>query len=169
MTRYLQLYSLIGSHFVEDRHMNRLVWMVMLASLLIVDRDRMAEADEGFEALVGKQGRVELSRGRDKICDLGAGLYDSQWTSAEATADPQNAGTETTQRLRIAVPGGGTVSGEAKITADSGNLNAEYVLTPDRDVALNSLHVAANFDVATLAGGTVGCRRPVWSVPQGFW
>ena len=50
------------------------------------------------------------------------------------------------------MPGAGTVSGEAKITADSKNLNAEYILTPDRDVALNSLHVAANFDVAALAG-----------------
>ncbi len=132
--------------------MNRLVWMVLWASLLIVNRDRMAKAGEGFEALVGRQGRVQLSRGRDKICDLGAGLYDSQWTSAQATADPQNAGTETTQRFRIAVPGAGTVSGEAKITADSKNLNAAYILTPDRDVALNSLHVAANFDVAALAG-----------------
>ena len=38
--------------------MNRLVWMVLWASLLIVNRDRMAKAGEGFEALVGRQGRV---------------------------------------------------------------------------------------------------------------
>ncbi len=133
--------------------MYRLAWMVMLVSLLWVGRCVMAGADEGLAAVVGKPGRIELSRGRERICDLGAGLFNLQWASADATADSRDAGSETAHRMRITVPGGGTVSGEAKIVANSGALQAEYVFKPDQDVQLNSLHVAANFEVSTLAGG----------------
>ena len=111
--------------------MQRLTWIIVLASLLLLDRGSPADAGEGLEALVGQQGRVQLSRGRDKICEMRAGLYNTQWTSAEATADPRGAGTKRAQRLRIAVPGGGTVNGEATISADANALHAAYVFTPD--------------------------------------
>ncbi len=148
--------------------MNRLAWTVMLASLLISDRCAVVQADEGLAAVVGKPGRIELLRGRERICDVGAGLFNSQWASAEATTDSRSAGSEAAHRLRMAVPGGGTVHGEAKIVGDSGALKAEYVFEPDQDVQLNSLHVAANFEVATLAGGRWVADGRSGSFPKDF-
>jgi hypothetical protein len=138
---------------MEKAQMNRLVWLVMFAVCLLADRTLTASAQDRLVAVVGRPGRIELSRGRERICDLRAGLYDSRWNAADARMDTRGAGSESMHPLRIAVPGGGTVRGEAKIAADSGNLRAEYVFEPDQDVRLNSLHVVANFKIPTLADG----------------
>ena len=49
-------------------------------------------------------------------------------------------------------PGGVAIQGLATVTADNGILQAAYTFTPEQDVALNSLHVGAEFSVEALAG-----------------
>jgi hypothetical protein len=34
----------------------------------------------GIQAVVGKGGRVQLTRGREKIAEFGAGVYNQSWT-----------------------------------------------------------------------------------------
>ncbi len=123
---------------------------------------------EGVLALVGNEGRVQLSRGKDKIGDFGAGLFNQQWASTDATADTQQADAANKRHLRIAVPGGGTVSGWAAITGDRNGLNAQYVFTPDRDVVLNSLHISVEFSIPTLAGGRWTADQRSGTFPQDF-
>ena len=108
---------------------------------------------EGFQALVGREGRVALSRGKEKIGEFGAGLFNQKWDSAQAAADPRKPDTADKRHLRIAVPGGGEVTGWAMIAGEADGLNAQYVFTPEQDVVLNSLHVSVEFSIPTLAGG----------------
>ena len=96
---------------------------------------------EGIQALVGKSGRVQLNRGRERIAEFGAGVYNLQWVSADASADLRQDDTESKRHLQIRVPGGGQLSGWAELTGRQGELNARYVMTPDRDLVLNSLQV----------------------------
>ncbi len=110
-------------------------------------------SDSGLEALVGQGGRIQLTRGRETIAQLTAGVYNQDWTSAEASADPQRQDSDSRRHLQIAVPGGGRLSGWGDVRDREGALHARYELTPDRDLVLNSLQVSADFSVSTLAGG----------------
>jgi hypothetical protein len=123
---------------------------------------------EGVQALVGKEGRVALSRGKETIGELGAGLFNQQWESAQAADDARTPDTAGKRHLRIAVPGGGEVSGWAEIAGDDAGLNARYVFTPEQDVALNSLHVSAEFNLPTLAGGRWTADQRSGTFPQEF-
>lgn len=108
---------------------------------------------ERLQAVVGAAGQIRLARGNEKVCELGAGLYDLKWNSVDATADARKSDTAGKRALRINVPDGGTIAGWATIRGDDDTLIADYAFTPEQDVALNSLHVSAEFDIQTLAGG----------------
>ncbi len=123
---------------------------------------------DGIQALVGKEGRVQLSRGKEKIAEFGAGLFNPQWSMADATADAKKPDATGKRYLRIAVPGGGEVSGWAAIAADGEQLSAQYVFTPDQDVALPSLHVGADFGISTLAGGRWTADQRAGTFPKEF-
>lgn len=123
---------------------------------------------EGIEALVGKAGRVQLARGKDSLGEFGAGLFNQQWSSADASADSRRTDTVEKRHLRIAVPGGGEVMGEAVIAAEGDGLSAQYVFTPAQDVALNSLHVSVEFSIPTLAGGRWTADERSGTFPQDF-
>lgn len=123
---------------------------------------------EDFQALVGKAGRVQLSRGSESLGEFGAGLYDLQWSSTEAAADSRKTDTAQARYLRIAVPRGGEVTGEAAIAADGDALCAQYVFTPAQDVALNSLHISVDFGIAALAGGRWIADERSGTFPQDF-
>lgn len=123
---------------------------------------------EGVQALVGKDGRVQLSRGKEKIAEFGAGLFDSKWNAADATADAGKPEAGGKRHLRIAVPKGGEVSGSAVITGDREELKAQYVFTPEQDVALNSLHVSTEFSIPTLAGGRWTADQRSGTFPREF-
>ena len=123
---------------------------------------------EGIQALVGREGRVTLRREKEKIGDFGAGLFNQQWVSADATADARQPDTVGKRQLRIAVPGGGEVTGWAAIAGDQGELKAQYVFTPEQDLALNSLHVSVEFSVPTLAGGRWTADQRSGTFPADF-
>jgi hypothetical protein len=121
-----------------------------------------------IQALVGKGGRVQLTRGGEKIAEFGAGVYNQSWTSADAAADLRQADSAEKRHLQIRVPGGGQLSGWAAITGRAEELNARYELTPDQDLALNSLHVGAEFGIATLAGGRWKADERTGTFPEEF-
>ncbi len=141
--------------------------LIMLAVLVVVQSSG-SSAGSNLQALVGRAGRVELSAGRERICQFEAGLFNAQWVSASATSDPDPSGSDSVQRLRLAIPGGGDIAGEARITSASGKLEAQYTFVPHQDVTLNSLHVAATFDIATLAGGTWQADGREGTFPKDF-
>ncbi len=128
-------------------------WMLTIAMVGLGLAEAAAEQGEGFQALVSREGGVQLARGKEKIAEFGAGLFTPQWDSAEATAETRQTDSADRRHLRIAVPGGGQVAGWAAVAADGEQLKAQYEFTPDRDVVLPSLHVSVNFDIPTLAGG----------------
>ncbi len=105
-----------------------------------------------LSAVVGADGRIHLSRGGKALCDLAAGLFNAKWAGAEAVADSQAQAAGDGRRMRIAIPGGGTVRVAATAAGRDGRLEAGYVFTPEADAELNTLHVAADFPVAALAG-----------------
>lgn len=121
-----------------------------------------------FQALVSRNGRIQLTRGARTLCELGAGLHNAQWASAEAAADPERSATPPTWSLRLSVPGGGRLTGSATISGKQGALAAQYTFTPQEDLALNSLHVAAEFPVSALAGGRWQADRRSGVFPVDF-
>jgi hypothetical protein len=123
---------------------------------------------EGIQALVGKGGRVQLNRGREKIAEFGAGVYNLQWVSADASADLRQDDSESKRHLQIRVPGGGQLSGWAELAGRQGGLDARYVMTPDRDLALNSLQVSTEFAIPVLAGGRWVADGRSGEFPQEF-
>lgn len=141
--------------------MTRIVLTLAMASvgLCSVGETRGAE----IQALVGQAGHVRLSRGKEAIAEIRAGVYNTDWSAADAVAatriggsqqtDPRRTGDGGKSSLRIAVPGGGQLSGWATIVGSHEGLKARYEFTPDQDLALNSLHVSANFGIPVLAGG----------------
>jgi hypothetical protein len=151
--------------FSENPYMTRVLLTIAATGLgLWVGTAR----GEGVQAVVGSAGRVQLSRGTEKLGEFGAGLFNSQWAAAEATADRRTPDSAGKRHLRIAVPGGGQVSGWATIAGDRGELNAQYVFTPEQDATLNSLHVSADLGISTLAGGRWTADQRSGTFPQVF-
>ncbi len=126
---------------------------VALGVVLLQGVGSWSHAADPVVALVGQDGRVSASRGTTRICELTAGLFDPQWSSTSATGDSQRRVEPPTRALRLAVPGGGEIEGTATISEQRDSLKALYTFVPQQDVALNSLHVAFDFAIATLAGG----------------
>ncbi|HOX07634.1 MAG TPA: hypothetical protein PK280_14640 [Planctomycetota bacterium] len=139
-----------------------------LAFLAAVLAGRGAAGAEPASAMVGADGRIHVSRGRTAVVSLGAGLYNPQWASAEAVADAKDAAESPRRALRLGVPGGGVIKGTAAVAAEGGLLSAEYVFTPEQDVALNSLHVHADFPIAALAGGSWKTDSKNGTFPRDF-
>ena len=149
-------------------------WSLVLMLSLLAALPLAAGA--GWQAVVGGDGRVRLSRGAATGCTLSIGLFNAKWQQAGATADAKATGAAPVHALRLNVPGGGVVRGVATITAAApaagaapaapAGLRAEYVFTPEQDVALNSLHVSADFSIATLAGGTWTADEKTGTFPK---
>lgn len=127
-----------------------------------------AAGGEGVSAVVGLDGRVILSRGEQKLCELAPALFNAQWSGASAVADQINPGTLPVRNLRLRVPGGGTVRGAATVTGKDGALKAEYVFTAEQDAELKSLHLSTNFSVQALAGGNWAADGRSGTFPHDF-
>lgn len=144
--------------------MTPVVWMIAVVGLGLSG----TALGEGVQALVGNEGRVQISRGGEKIGEFGAGLFNQKWDAADATADVKKPAEIGKRHLRIAVPGGGEISGSAAIRGERGELNAHYAFTPQQDVVLNSLHVGAEFPISALAGGRWTADQRSGTFPQDF-
>jgi len=134
---------------------------VLIATTIVCGADPI-------HALVGRDGRVQIGRGSQVICQLEPGLFNPKWESAEASADPQRAVDPPRRAFRLAVPGGGSVAGLATIVAQGDALKAGYTFTPAEDAALNSLHVAAEFPIAALAGARWSADGQSGTFPAAF-
>ena len=116
--------------------------------------------------MVGQDGRVTIQRGSKSLCELVAGLYDPQWSSSSATGDTKRKVDPDSRALRMVAPGGVTLTGLATVTAQDRSLKASYTFVPEQDVALNSLHIGAEFSIAHAGGRHVAGGRPVGDVSR---
>lgn len=123
---------------------------------------------DGLLAVVGGDGGIRLTEGREELATIRAGLYNRQWAGADANADVGTQGDADKRPLRIAVPGGGTINGSAEIASKDGELNAHYEFVPAEDVVLNSLHVGSEFSIGALAGGRWTADGKSGVFPQEF-
>ncbi len=114
-----------------------------------------SDARAPVDALVGTDGKIQLARGRREICEIHAGLYDRNWGGAAAVGEQRTtASGPSPRRFNIKAPAGPSVQGTASFAEEPrGTLKAEYVFTPASDIPLQCLHVTAEFEVRTLAGG----------------
>ncbi len=125
-----------------------LAWTVAILLLVIPSHAGATQA------VVARDGRIQLTRGNTGICEFQAGLYDAQWRAAEAVTDSNQTVNPPERAFRLSTPDRKAISGLATIRGEGKELNAEYTFTPEEDVALNSLHVGGQFSIETLAGGT---------------
>ncbi len=107
------------------------------------------------EALVGTDGKIQLSAGRRDLFEIHAGLYDRNWGGASAVGDSKSAAPgQPSRRFSVKPPSGPAVPGTATFAEEpKGALKAEYVFTPASDAPLQCVHVNAEFAVPALAGG----------------
>ncbi|NLX56772.1 MAG: hypothetical protein GXY58_16825 [Planctomycetaceae bacterium] len=124
--------------------------------------------DEPIRAIQGRDGRVQVARGNTVICELAAGLFDSDWRAAQATADGSQDGAGPGRAIRLVAPDGGVARGQATVVAEGDAMQAAYVFTPEQDMVLNSLHVAAEFTIEALAGGTWKADERAGEFPADF-
>ncbi|MBM4087905.1 MAG: hypothetical protein FJ276_00530 [Planctomycetes bacterium] len=148
--------------------MMRQALVIGLALCWMTNIDGSEPNGGAFESLVGQDGCIQLTCEGRPVCRFVAGLHNAQWNAAEATADRERPAVPPDYHVRMAVPGGGSVQGHATITAKAGALNARYIFTPARQVALNSLHVAADFNISVLAGGRWAADGRSGTFPREF-
>lgn len=114
-------------------------------------------------AYAGSDGSVSLRRGESEtvIARVTPALFESGWQFRAASFD--KAANQTVIRATNA---NAVVRVEPKaIQADGRTLRFEYVLTPDKDVAVNSVHVAVSTPVGLFVGGTVTANGKTVPVP----
>ncbi len=138
------------------------------ACLMMMVAAPAARGADPLLAIVDSDGRVHVSRGNQAICELKAGLFDAQWNSAEATVDTSRQGDPPVRAIRLTAPSGQAIHGLATVVADGNALKAAYAFTPEQDTVLNSLHVAAEFAIETLAGGAWQADQRSGTFPRQF-
>ncbi|MGD0091690.1 MAG: hypothetical protein ABSE73_17380 [Planctomycetota bacterium] len=128
------------------------VLLVVVCAAACAAEDKPAAKLEG---LVGLSGVLHLKSGTRELCAFNIGLFDKGWGQAAATSSFKNAAANQGARhtFSIKAPGGATIHGAATIAEENGAVKAEYEYTPAADVALNSLHVSADFPTHVLARG----------------
>ncbi len=129
----------------------RAISWVFVVTLVAASAARGADR---VEAVLGQDGRLLISRGNTPICELAAGLFDTQWSGATATPDTGKSSEPSARAVRLVTAGGAAIKGLVAVKAENEGLHAAYTFTPEQDVVLNSLHVGAEFSIQALAGGT---------------
>ena len=113
----------------------------------------LAAADK-VEGMVTSSGSVDLKFADRLITSLQIGLFDKSWKSANATATSKYVTSDKAERkFAIKAPNGTMVNGDARFSEDNGAVKASYQFNPTAEVALNSLHVSADIEVASMQGG----------------
>ncbi len=111
-----------------------------------------ALAAEPDLALGGPDGVLRLTHAGQPYCSLRPGAFDQAWTYA----GPAVAGAPGAGPAHFSITaGGGALAGESEVASSGAQrLTAHWRFTATRPVALNSLHVSAEFAAADLIGGT---------------
>lgn len=122
------------------------------------------------EASVGSDGVLRLSAKGKELCAFHPGVFNPKWQQAGASADFKNPPADKTKRVfHIQAPGGPQIDGEAAITAkENGAVQAAYSFTPQADATLNTIHVSAEFAIATVAGAKWTAGDQSGEVPADF-
>ncbi|GMV83947.1 MAG: hypothetical protein AMXMBFR7_51310 [Planctomycetota bacterium] len=113
-------------------------------------------AEAAWELTVGTDGRLMVQREGKTLLTFQPGLFAKGWQGGkniplkEAGPDPR------TKLMKLVTPAGAAVHGSAQYApgADGKSIEATFTFTPEQDVELNSLHVAADAAAELLIGGT---------------
>ena len=141
---------------------------IVLTGLLIGSIASIACAgQDSLLALIDANGRVSVSQGREQLCTITPGLFESQWKhaglggGASATAaDPK------VRSGLIRAPGGVTVDCELRPELLAEGVLLRYLLTPREAINLNSLHVSMDFAASVLVGGAYVADGETGSFPE---
>ncbi|HYF48710.1 MAG TPA: hypothetical protein VEJ63_04860, partial [Planctomycetota bacterium] len=102
------------------------------------------------EASLSLSGALSVQSGDKTLCNFTPAIAEKGWRFVGATgslndipADPE------LRKFKI----GTAFTGEARATSDKGQVSATWTYTAASDIALNSLHLAAEYPIADLAGG----------------
>ncbi len=114
------------------------------------------------EATVAMNGTLEITCDSRPFTVLSIGAFDPAWKHFAATvvrgAADKPEDVDADKRFEILGLDHSVIAGHAGFTVEAVDklpaVGATYAFTPSADVSLNSLHVSADFDVASLAGGT---------------
>lgn len=108
-----------------------------------------------WQALVSPAGAVHLERGGRDIGSLEPGLFEAVWRGASLSPGKPGATApaDGVRRGQIRAPGGALVETELRTVPVANGLRLAYRLTPQKELALNSLHVSLAIPVNQLAGG----------------
>ncbi|HSI83358.1 MAG: hypothetical protein ACAI35_14260 [Candidatus Methylacidiphilales bacterium] len=105
----------------------------------------------------GSAGRLHFVADGEKVCTFAPFAADGNWNFYWPTALSARAGSEPSAenpyRFRIKA-GDQTIDGEFKAAAKDGNVDAAWTFSSASAMNLEQLAVAADFNLATLAGGT---------------
>jgi hypothetical protein len=107
---------------------------------------------QSIQALVGKGGRVQMNRGPERIAEFGAGVYNQQWVSADASADSRQ---DDTDQAALADPCArrGAIERVGRIDRPAGPPGTPVRVDAGSRPGLNSLQVSTEFAIPVLAGG----------------
>jgi len=116
---------------------------------------KVVAAPPSWQAVVSPAGAIRLVYGGREIGSLEPGLYETGWRGASlAPGRPGAAPTvEGIRRGHIRAPGGVPVDTELRTSPVADGLRLSYRLTPQKEIALNSLHVSLAIPVGRLMGG----------------
>ena len=131
--------------------------MVLTTASLTVAEPYLGLADAG--------GRITLNRSRRQAFTITPGLYSDGWRGANVTPDKEPASQEGVSRGRIRVSDQASVVSLLQTKATAGTIELHYVLTPEADVKLNSLHVSLGLPEGFLRGATYTIEGATKEVP----
>ncbi len=126
-------------------------------------------ADPGTSGIVSPAGAIRMEREGKEIATLIPGLFEAGWR--QASMGEGRAGqvfTGDVHRGKITAPGGKVVDVELRLSPDQGRVGLEYHLTPQADIALNSLHVSLGLPARHWAGGSFTADKHSGSLPAQF-
>lgn len=120
---------------------------------------------EPLTAYLAKNGDVTIRQGEGEkaVATVRAGLFETTWQYRGASVGPSGP--------RISASNAGAnVLVVPKVSADGRTLTLEYVMTPDKDVAVNSVHVSVNAPATAFVGGKAevgnGAEMTALTVPS---
>lgn len=119
--------------------------------------------------IVSPAGEIRIERAGQEVATLLPGLFEAEWKHASLSAGRAGqAFAGDVHRGKITAPGGTIVDVELRVSPAGGRVGLEYSLTPQADLALNSLHVSLGLPARQWAGGSFSADQHTGALPQEF-
>jgi len=119
--------------------------------------------------IVSPAGEIRIERAGTEIATLIPGLFETGWKHASLGAG--KAGqvfSGDVHHGKITAPSGAVVDVELRLSPEGGRVGLEYRLTPQVDMALNSLHVSLGLPARPWAGGSFAADQHSAALPAQF-